>query len=141
MDAPIGGEPVALYEAEISALKDSVDGALAVQTRLKTHLEAVQLVVDDSGVRLSSNGGVDRWKARHDSNEREAIADLADLVHYADALRGQGVLAGPDEGTGSADRIDDRCCASELLGRAVSERAWVGCRHACRLTLCYSGRR
>jgi len=80
LDTPIGGEPVALYEVEISALKGSVDGALAVQTRLKTHLEAVQLVVDDSGVRLSSNGDVDRWKARHDSNEREAIADLADLV-------------------------------------------------------------
>ncbi|WP_343605921.1 calcium-binding protein, partial [Roseateles sp.] len=153
-DTPLGGEPAALYSAAISALKDSVYGALAVQTRLKPYLDAVQLVVDDSGVRLSSNGVVAMLEARHNSNEREAIADLADLVRYADdlldasgfqghdllshwldavpadssiwsMLRGQGVLASGAEGTGLADMIVGDA-ASNIIDGGGSNDVLIG---------------
>ena len=60
------GQPVATYTlfgnqpslmlAAYEALRDSVYAALVVQTRLKPYLNSIELVIDETGMRLDTRG-------------------------------------------------------------------------------------
>ncbi|MDO9100269.1 MAG: calcium-binding protein, partial [Caldisericota bacterium] len=77
------------------ALKESVYGALVMQTRLKPYLDSVTLVIDDSGLRFDSTDLAALLNAAKSVNSRDATLDLVDLVRYAlptlDAIRFNGI--------------------------------------------------
>ncbi len=65
------------------ALKESVYGALAVQTRLKTYLDSIELVVDENGVAFDATALAAALATNRTANERNAVLDLVDLNRYA----------------------------------------------------------
>ncbi|MBX3611908.1 MAG: hypothetical protein KF871_18595, partial [Hydrogenophaga sp.] len=68
-------------------LRQSVYGALIMQTRLKPYMDAVELVIDDNGIRFDT-AGIDALAQQHASTDPlNAITDLLDLRRYgSDAL-------------------------------------------------------
>ncbi|MBX3611907.1 MAG: hypothetical protein KF871_18590 [Hydrogenophaga sp.] len=72
-------------------LRQSVYGALVMQTRLKPYMDAVELVIDDNGIRFDT-AGIDALAQQHASTDpHNAITDLLDLRRYgSDALNGVG---------------------------------------------------
>jgi hypothetical protein len=77
-----------------AALEDSVYGSLALQTRLKTYLDRIDLVIDEAGMRWEGSGLRALLAERHGVDAREALLDLADLSLHAEApLTAAGVDA------------------------------------------------
>jgi Ca2+-binding RTX toxin-like protein len=82
---------VTLLESAYAALRDSVYGALAMQTRLKPYLDAVSLVVDDQGIGFDTSGLDSLLETRKAADAKNAIVDLLELHKYApDTLAGVG---------------------------------------------------
>ncbi|MDB5877404.1 MAG: hypothetical protein JWQ41_818, partial [Variovorax sp.] len=73
------------------ALKESVYNALALQTRLKPYLDSIELTIGENGAGFDSSALMTRLSESKNSNEREAILDLADLNGLAgDTLKAVG---------------------------------------------------
>ncbi len=73
------------------ALRDSVYGALVMQTRLRPYLDAIELVIDEQGIRFDTASLAALLESRHAGNERDAILDLVDLnLHAGPTLRAVG---------------------------------------------------
>ena len=73
----------ALLSQAYSSLKESVYAALAVQTRLKTYLDGIGLVIDASGLRFDTTNMVALLDSRKTANERNTIIDLVELNRFA----------------------------------------------------------
>jgi Ca2+-binding RTX toxin-like protein len=73
----------ALLDAAYMALKDSVYGALVLQTRLKPYLDAVSLTIDESGIKLDFSGVEAAMDTLHASDPANALIDRIDLFRYA----------------------------------------------------------
>ncbi len=67
------------------ALKNSVYAALVTQTRLEPYLDAIELVIDESGVRFDTAAAVALVNTKAGADAYNAVADLIDLKKYADA--------------------------------------------------------
>ena len=67
-----------------AALRDSVYGALVVQTRLQPYLDSIGLTIDESGVRFDTRALSAKLTAYKAADERNAILDLVDLTRYAE---------------------------------------------------------
>jgi len=65
------------------ALKDSVYGALIMQTRLKPYLDSIGLTVDSTGAKFDTAPLLAMLEAKKASNESGAFLDAAELDHYA----------------------------------------------------------
>ena len=65
------------------ALKQSVYGAMVVQTRLKPYLDRIELVVDATGIRFDTTALSALLESRKVTDERNALLDLVDLGHSA----------------------------------------------------------
>lgn len=77
-----------------SALEEAVYGALALQTRLKPYLDAIDLVIDASGVRLDGAELQALLSQRFALEPRQTLLDLADLgVHASAPLAAAGLDA------------------------------------------------
>ncbi len=76
-------DQIVLINQAYDALKESVYGALAPQTRLKPYLDSIKLVVDESGARFDTAPMVAMLEARKLESEGEAFNDLVDLSRYA----------------------------------------------------------
>jgi hypothetical protein len=67
------------------ALRNSVYGALAVQTRLRPYLDSIELVIDEQGIRFDTTALGTMLQSRHTSEARNALIDLVELQRYAGA--------------------------------------------------------
>ncbi|WP_301335870.1 calcium-binding protein, partial [Variovorax paradoxus] len=83
---------LALLEQSYERLRESIYGALVMETRLKPYLEAVDLTIDESGaVGFDLTALVAKLDGLKASNERAALVDLVELNRYArDTLRAMG---------------------------------------------------
>ncbi|MBK7060664.1 MAG: hypothetical protein IPH51_09245 [Rubrivivax sp.] len=78
--------PAAATEAlplAYAALKDSVYGALVLQTRLRPYLDAVDLIIDQSGIRFDTTAVQTLLIVQHGSSPQKAIEDLVELQRFA----------------------------------------------------------
>jgi len=65
------------------SLKESVYASLVMQTRLKPYLDQIELVIDDSGLRLDATQLNQALAARKAADPENHLADLLDLGRYA----------------------------------------------------------
>ena len=98
---------VDLFNQAYAALQESVYGSLVMQTRLQPYLDAVELVIDETGIRFDAAGLAALIETKRGGDERNALIDLIELNRYAlDTLGavgfdGLGVLRGWMEGMAS----------------------------------------
>ncbi len=78
-----------LLDEALAALKDSVYGALVLQTRVKPLLDLVELVIDEQGIRLNATALNTEIARRIEADPVHGLSDLLDLDRYAaDLLTG-----------------------------------------------------
>ncbi len=75
-------EQVALLQQAYDALKESVYGALVMQTRLKPYLDSIELGIDETGVGFNTTALAVKLETLKTSDERGALLDLVDLNRY-----------------------------------------------------------
>lgn len=68
--------------AAYNALRDSVYGALTIQTRLKPYFDTISLTVSDRGLQFDTAGIRSRLIATSSSSPEAAITDLVDLYRF-----------------------------------------------------------
>ncbi|MBL0943036.1 MAG: hypothetical protein IBJ04_01735 [Hydrogenophaga sp.] len=117
-------QQAALLQQAYQGLKESVYGALVMQTRLKPYLDAVALNIDDTGVHvdLSGLGALVQQRAAQDATQ--AVADVLDLGRYGQqALQGLGWSF---ENT-MADVLGSVGITPEITALLTAEKvAWIG---------------
>lgn len=79
----IAQQQVDALNASHEALRESVYGALVMQTRLRPYVDAVELIIDQTGIRFDAAPLAALLAAKKAGNERDAILDLVDLNRYA----------------------------------------------------------
>ncbi|MDP1690702.1 MAG: hypothetical protein Q8L49_01850, partial [Burkholderiaceae bacterium] len=80
----IWGEQLAFLNQAYDALRDSVYGALVTQTRLQPYLDAIELVIDESGIRFDVTAATALVQTKASTDAYNAVADLIDLKKYVD---------------------------------------------------------
>ncbi|MDR6539339.1 hypothetical protein [Variovorax soli] len=74
---------LALLQQSYDALKESIYSALVLQTRLKPYLDAIELTLDDSGIRFDTTALTALLDQKKAASERDAMIDLFELNRYA----------------------------------------------------------
>jgi hypothetical protein len=82
-------QQIDLLQQAYDGLKESVYAGLAMQTRLRPYLDAIELVIDDQGIRLDATQLNQLLANRRALDPENTLADLLDLDRYAG-----GFLAG-----------------------------------------------
>ncbi len=77
------GEAVFDFVGAYDALRESVYAALVVQTRLEPFLDAVELVIDENGIRFDTAAVGALFASRRAADERNAFIDLVEFNQYA----------------------------------------------------------
>lgn len=72
-----------LLNGAYSALRESVYGALTVQTRLKPYLDAINITVDDQGLRFDLTDLSALIASQQSTDITKAITDVLELSQYA----------------------------------------------------------
>ncbi|MDP2170096.1 MAG: putative Ig domain-containing protein [Rhodocyclaceae bacterium] len=72
-----------LLQQAYDSLKESVYASLVMQTRLKPYLDQIQLVIDESGLRLDVTALNQTLADKRAADPENALADLLDLDRYA----------------------------------------------------------
>lgn len=72
-----------LLQAAYDSLKESVYATLVMQTRLQPYLDQIDLVLDDSGLRLDASQLNQMLADKRADDPENALADLLDLDRYA----------------------------------------------------------
>ncbi|WP_162573208.1 calcium-binding protein [Variovorax sp. PBL-H6] len=72
-----------LLQQSYDALKESIYGALVLQTRLKPYLDAIELTIDENGIRFDTTALAGLLDQRKAAGDREAIIDLVELNRFA----------------------------------------------------------
>jgi Ca2+-binding RTX toxin-like protein len=72
-----------LIDQAYEALRESVYQALALQTRLASYLNVVELSIDENGIHFDTAPMAQMLAAKHSTNLQTGIEDLAELVRYA----------------------------------------------------------
>lgn len=72
-----------LLDQAYAALKDSVYGALVLQTRLKPYLDQINLVFDESGLHFDASALNQSIQTKLATDPENALGDLLDLDRYA----------------------------------------------------------
>ncbi|MCK6435005.1 MAG: hypothetical protein L6Q68_18525, partial [Aquabacterium sp.] len=103
------------------ALSASVHGALVLQTRLSGYLDAIEIVIDETGLHLQASALHSRLDERRADNATEALLDLAELVRYA---RGTLLVAGVDGFTKLSGWMAE-LGADDPTRAALAEMGWV----------------
>jgi Ca2+-binding RTX toxin-like protein len=73
----------ALLNQSYQSLKDSVYGALALQTRLKPYLDSIELKIDEGGIALDYTAMMARLDTLKSADAQTAVIDLLELQRYA----------------------------------------------------------
>lgn len=71
-----------LLQQSYTNLSESVYRALALQTRLKSYLDSISLVIDENGIRFDISVLNALLDTAYATNERNAILDLAELFSF-----------------------------------------------------------
>ncbi len=71
-----------LLDVSYSALKESVYGALVMQTRLKPYLDQISLSTSESGVAMDFSAMEAEMDARYATDSENAVTDLIELTKY-----------------------------------------------------------
>ncbi|MEO8024744.1 MAG: calcium-binding protein [Polaromonas sp.] len=79
-------QQVALLQQAYDALKESVYGALVVQTRLRPYLDAIELVVDETGLRFDPSASIGLAQEKAAVGMVGVVRDLVDLKKYANEI-------------------------------------------------------
>ncbi|MET3459277.1 calcium-binding protein, partial [Variovorax atrisoli] len=76
---------LALLQQSYDALKESVYGALVMQTRLKPYVDSIGVEVDENGnaVRINTSELLAKLNGNKELNFRDALIDLIELNRYA----------------------------------------------------------
>ncbi len=72
-----------LLQQAYDSLTESVYGSLVLQTRLKPYLDAIELVIDDQGIRLDAAGLNQMLANTRAANAESYLGDVLDLDKYA----------------------------------------------------------
>ncbi|MFN3629273.1 MAG: calcium-binding protein, partial [Casimicrobiaceae bacterium] len=72
-----------LLQQAYDSLKESVYASLVMQTRLKPYLDAIELVIDETGIRLDATRLNQMLAAKKAADPENYLADLLDLDRYA----------------------------------------------------------
>jgi Ca2+-binding RTX toxin-like protein len=72
-----------LFNASYEALSTSVYRALALQTRLRPYLDAIELVIDAGGVRFDNAAMGQLLATNYSNNAKTGLEDLIELVQFA----------------------------------------------------------
>lgn len=72
-----------LLQRAYDSLVESVYASLVMQTRLKPYLDAVELVIDESGLKLDARALNDKLAEKRSVDPENYLADLLDLDRYA----------------------------------------------------------
>jgi len=92
-----------LLQQAYDSLKESVYASLVMQTRLKPYLDAIELVIDDTGLRLDATQLNQMLAAKKAADPENYLADLLDLDRYAG-----GFLSGTNwQGLADFDQLLD----------------------------------
>jgi hypothetical protein len=75
-----------LLQQAYDSLKESVYASLVMQTRLKPYLDQIELVIDDSGLRLDATTLNQTLAAKKAADPENYLADLLDLDRYANGF-------------------------------------------------------
>ncbi|MDP3835691.1 MAG: hypothetical protein Q8Q82_17165, partial [Hydrogenophaga sp.] len=105
-------------------LRQSVYGALVMQTRLKPYLDAVELTIGEEGIEFSTVGITSLLQSQAGTDALNAITDLLDLRRYgSDSLNGIGWKF---ENTFAAT-MEGVTVTPEITALLNSEKvAWIG---------------
>jgi Ca2+-binding RTX toxin-like protein len=68
------------------ALTDSVHKSLALQTRLKPHLDSINLVIDDLGISFDATPMMAKLDAAYATHAKNGLADMAELLRYSGGI-------------------------------------------------------
>ncbi|WP_300086319.1 hypothetical protein [uncultured Nitrosomonas sp.] len=75
-----------LLQQAYDSLKESVYASLVMQTRLKPYLNQIELVIDDSGLRLDATTLNQTLAAKKAADPENYLADFLDLDRYANSF-------------------------------------------------------
>ncbi|MBU1237114.1 MAG: hypothetical protein KJ634_03090, partial [Gammaproteobacteria bacterium] len=93
---PLAQGRLDLLEQSYAELVDSIYEGLALQTRLKGYMDSIDLVIDETGIRLDFTNMEQMLVERHTASARDGLGDLLDLVRMNDRmLLEQGWTNGP----------------------------------------------
>ncbi|OJX05334.1 MAG: hypothetical protein BGO72_14040 [Burkholderiales bacterium 70-64] len=99
------------------SLSESVYASLVLQTRLKPYLDALELVIDDNGIRLGAAALEQVLADRRAADPENALADLLDLDRYAGQF-----LAGTDwRGLADFDRMVETLPSTPAIAALLEE--------------------
>jgi VCBS repeat-containing protein len=92
-----------LLQQAYDSLKESVYASLVMQTRLKPYLDAIELAIDENGIRLDATRLNQMLADRRAADPENYLADLLDLDRYA-----SGFLSGTNwQGLADFDTLID----------------------------------
>ncbi|VTU27028.1 Cyclolysin [Variovorax sp. PBL-H6] len=74
---------LALLQQSYDALKESIYSALVLQTRLEPYLDAIELTIDENGLRFDTTALAGLLDQRRTVSERDAFSDLVELNRFA----------------------------------------------------------
>ncbi len=105
-------------------LRQSVYGALVMQTRLKPYLDAVEVVIEEGGIRFDTVGITELALSRSSTDALNAITDVLELRRYGtETLNGVGWQF---EET-LAEMMAAIAVTPEITALLVAERmSWIG---------------
>lgn len=75
-----------LLQQAYDSLKESVYASLVMQTRLKPYLDAIELIIDEQGLRLDASQLNQMLAAKKAADPENYLADLLDLDRYANGF-------------------------------------------------------
>ena len=105
------------FNAAYDSLTESVYASLVMQTRLRPYLNQVELVIDDSGIRLDTAMLNQTLAAKRAADPENFLADLLDLDRYA-----SGFLAGTNwRGLADFDQVIDTLPQTAGIAALLSE--------------------
>ncbi|MGA0608934.1 calcium-binding protein [Caldimonas sp. KR1-144] len=82
-DITISTQQIEFVNRAYEALENSVYNALVMQTRLKPYLDAVELVIDETGIHFDTTAVTALLETTKTADERKALTDLIDLNRLA----------------------------------------------------------
>ncbi len=79
----IAAQQASLMMAAYAGLRESLYGAIVVQTRLAPYLNAIELVIDETGIRFDTMALTSMLNATRAGSEQTGSEDLVELIKYS----------------------------------------------------------
>ncbi|MBI5785506.1 MAG: peptidoglycan DD-metalloendopeptidase family protein, partial [Rhodocyclales bacterium] len=83
---PLSQQQLDLLEQSYTELVDSIYDSLLLQTRLKGYMDSIDLVIDETGIKLDFGRMEQMLADRHAINAKDGLGDLLDLMRTNDHM-------------------------------------------------------